>query len=340
MMIGVFFKAIFSFLRDPFGSLSDRIKDMPFYKIFGIAFPEMLISIYSISILISLVIGLEKGGIRGIRSFLGWVHFYTLDAPIGGFVKWITEQDKSFIVLFSAILIFVFTSSLSYYLRDSLSRISSLNKQKIASVSNSSYMLIFSVFASIDYANLINHEVGFILTCFFVSISLIWVSLYCLSNWSKLTDARSKWNDVREEWHKDVKLWLFVILSVFFPLAISVFAPLILMFYILVGLLDVPSGGAVLFNGTKESREKKRKEIEKSLDKLKENLYERYRGDSNYRAKVRAAIQVAGKDSKIVPVFSGENVADIVRYTLKNELARPLIIVTEVDGEIYTYTIQ
>lgn len=139
---------------------------MPFYKIFGIAFPEMLISIYSISILISLVIGLEKGGIRGIRSFLGWVHFYTLDAPIGGFVKWITEQDKSFIVLFSAILIFVFTSSLSYYLRDSLSRISSLNKQKIASVSNSSYMLIFSVFASIDYANLINHEVGFILTCF------------------------------------------------------------------------------------------------------------------------------------------------------------------------------
>lgn len=340
MMILVFFKAVFSFIKDPFGSLSDRIKYMPFYKIFGSAFPELLISIYSISIIASLVIGLEKGGIRGIISFLKWVHFDTLGAPIDGFVKWITEQDKGFAVLFSAILIFVFTSSLSYYLRDSLSRISSLNKQKIASVPNSSYMLMLSVFVSIDYVNLVNHEAGFILTCFFASISLIWVSLYCFSNWSKFADARSKWNEVREDWYKDVKFWIFVILSVLCPLFISVFASLILVFSILFGLLDVPSGGAVLFNGTKESREKKRKEIEKSLDKLKENLYERYRGDSNYRAKVRAAIQVAGRDSKIVPVFSGENVADIVRYTLKNELARPLIIVTEVDGEIYTYTIQ
>lgn len=339
MMIWTFIKTILSFIREPFASLSDRIKYMPFYKIFGSAFPELLISMYAISVIISGVLGQEKGGIRGISSFLKWVHFEALGTPINGFVNWIKEQDEGFALLFSAILIFIFTSSLSYYLRDSLSRISSLNEQRICSVSNSSYMIVFSVFASIDYANFAKREAGFFV-CSFVLIGLIWVICYYLSNLSKFTEARSKWNKTKEDWHRGVPFWVFVIFSIFCPLFISVFSPLILMFYILIGLLDVPSGGAVLFNGTKESREKKRQEIENSLNKLKEKLYESYRGNSNYRAKVRAAIQVAGGNSKIVPVFSDENVADIVRYTLKNELARPLIIVTEVDGEIYTYTIQ
>lgn len=335
----LFIKTILSLIKDPFKSLTDRVKEDSFYKVFVSGFPEILISIYVISVIVSIAIGSEKGGIRGVSSFLNWVHFEALGAPIENFVKWIGEQGEVFENLFSIALIFVFLSSLSYYLRDSQSRICSLNEYKISSVSNSSYMLIFSTFAIIDYVNIAKHRLDFIL--FWVAIIiLVWIGAFYFNNHSEFAEAKSKWDEIKEDWHENKSFYLFAAFGLFYPLFISIFSPLILLGFILVGVLDSPSGGAVLFNGTRESREKKRKEIEESLNKLKEKLHERYRGNSNYRAKVRAAIQVAGRNSKIIPVFSGENVADIVRHTLKYELARPLIIVTEVDGEIYTYIIQ
>ena len=96
----LFIKAILSLIKDPFKPLTDRVKEDSFYKVFVGGFPELLISIYVISVIISGAIGSEKGGIRGVSSFLKWVHFEALGAPIESFVKWIGEQEGVFENLF------------------------------------------------------------------------------------------------------------------------------------------------------------------------------------------------------------------------------------------------
>lgn len=313
----LFIKTILSLIKDPFKSLTDRVKEDSFYKVFVSGFPEILISIYAISVIISIAIGPEKGGIRGVSSFLNWVHFEALGAPIENFVKWIGEQGEVFEVLFSIALIFVFLSSFSYYLRDSQSRICSLNEYKISSVSNSSYMLTLSAFAIIDYVNISKHRLDFIL--FWVAIIvLVWIGAFYFGNHREFTEAKSKWDEIKEDWHENKNFYPFAAFGLFYPLFISVFSPLILLSFILIGLLDSPSGGAVLFNGTKESREKKRKKIEESLNELKEKIYEpSYKVNSRYHNTMRGTILLAGRNSKIVPVLSDESVADVVRRALK-----------------------
>lgn len=349
MIIWTFIKAILSFFKDPTASLVERMKDEPVYKIFVSGFPELIISVYVISMIFSPLLGSEKSGIRGLISFFDWIHLGFLGAPINGFLARINEQEKGFAELFFVLPVFMLLSSISYYLRDSLDRIQSLDERKILLTPNSVYILIFSAFAIIDYANIfkskitengtINHEVDCILIVIVVIIS-VWIFLLFLISRSEVLKAKDKWNETKEDWHSDVKFWKFAISVVVLPLIFSTLSSIFLLVLLLLGFIDSPSGGAVLFNGTEDSRKKKREKIKKSLDELKEKIYQPYRGSSRYHSKVRGTIKEVGQDAEIVPVLPDENIADVIRRNRMLQYKRPLIIVTEVDGKIYTYIIR
>lgn len=349
MIIWTFIKNIFSFFKDPAASLVERVKDEPLYKIFVSGFPELLISIYVISMIFSPFLSPEKSGIRGIISFLDWIHLGFLGAPISGFLARINGQEKDFAELFFVVPVFMLLSSLSYYLRESLDRIQSLDERKILLTPNSSYILIFSFFAIIDYANIfkskitenetVNHEVDCILIGI-AAIIPIWIFIFFLISRSKVLEAKGRWSETKEDWHNNVKFWVFAISIVVFPLIFSALSSIALLALLLFGFIDSTSGGAVLFNGTEDSRKKKREKIKKSLDELKEKIYQPYKGNSRYHSKVRGTIQAVGRDAEIVPVLPDENIADVIRRNLMLQYKRPLIIVTEVDGKIYTYIIR
>lgn len=251
--------------------------------------------------------------------------------------------------LFFIAPVFILLSSLSYYLRDSLDRILSLNGRKIFLVPNSSYILMLSIFLIIDYGNISrsetiqnkisDYEVG----CIFIWIAVIifaWIFFFSLSSRSDFLEAKVRWGEIKDDWFDNIKFWLFAISNVVFPLVFSALSSIFLLLLLLFGFIASPSGGAVLFNGTEDSRKKKREKIKNSLDELKETIYQPYKGNSRYHSKVRGAIQAVGRDAEIVPVLPDENIADAIRRNLILKHKRPLIIVTEVDGKIYTYIIR
>lgn len=284
---------------------------------------------------------------------MDWIHLGFLGAPISGFLARINGQEKDFAELFFIVPVLILLSSLSYYLRESLDRIQSLNESKIFLTPNSSYILIFSFFAIIDYANIfkskitgnetVNHEVD----CILIGIAAIipvWIFLLlCIilrPEVLKAKDSKDRWGETKEDWHGNVKFWVFAISIVVSPLIFSTLSSIFLLVLLLFGFIDSPSGGAVLFNGTEDSRKKKREKIKKSLDELKEKIYQPYKGNSRYHSKVQGTIQTARRDAEIVPVLPDENIADVIRRNLMLQYKRPLIIVTEVDGKIYTYIIE
>mgnify|MGYP000850658738 CR=1 FL=1 len=345
----LFIENILSFFKKPSASLIERVKDEPLYKIFVSGFPELLISVYVISMIGSSLWGPEKSGIRGLISFFEWVHLGFLGNPISGFLAWIDGQGKDFVKLLFIVPVFMLLSSLSYYLRDSLDRILSLNGRKISLVPNSSYIFIFSIFLIIDYGNIFrsetiknkisDHEVD----CIFNWIAVIifaWIFLFFCFTFSKILEAKVKWGEINKDWFDNIRFWVFAISNIVLPLIFSTFSSMFLLLLLLFGFIASHSGGAVLFNGTEDSRKKKREKIKNSLDELKEKIYQPYRGGSRYHSKVRGAIQSVGRDAEIVPVLPDENFADVIRRNLMLKHKRPLIIVTEVDGEIYTYIIR
>ena len=204
-------------------------------------------------------------------------------------------------------------------------------------------------FAIIDYANIfkskitenktVNHEVDCILIGI-AAIIPIWIFVFFCISHSKVLEAKGRWSETKEDWHNNGKFWAFAISIVVFPLIFSALSSIVLLVLLLFGFIDSTSGGAVLFNDTEDSRKKKREKIKKSLDELKEKIYQPYKGNSRYHSKVRGTIQEVGRDAEIVPVLPDENIADVIRRNRMLQYKRPLIIVTEVDGKIYTYIIR
>lgn len=321
----------------------EQIKRYPLYKMIMGSLPEIFISIYSISVIFSLILGPEKGGIKGLVSFLSWVNLEIAKNPIQGFVKWVDDNRSTGLdFLFIGIFTFLFISSYNFYAQNSLGRILSRSKKNISRVPTSGYIFTFSMFVFIDYV--INFR-GFSKWLIIAPLALAAViSLFYILIYRKvLSEAGLKWDSMKDLWHNGVGFHAFASMTFVVPILLSIFVPVFILVFIALGYIDSPGGGSALFSGTKELQEERRKKIEGWLEETKKKTYERYLSGSQNERKIVAEISLAGRDPKIFPVFPDERVYDVIRRISSdssNSCQGPVIIVTEFDGELYTYTIK
>ncbi len=321
----------------------EQIKRYPLYKMIMGSLPEIFISIYSISVIASLISDPEKGGIKGLVHFLDWVHLEIARNPIQGFVNWVNEnQSAGLDFLFIGIFIFLFISSYNFYVRDSLDRILSRSKKNISRVPMSGYIFTFSMFVFIDYViNFRKFDKWLIIVP--LGLAVVISIFYALFYRKELREAGLKWDSMKDLWHNGVGFHVFASMTFVVPVLLSIFVPVFILAFIAIGYIDSPSGGSALFSGTKDLQEERRKKIEEWIEEVKRKAYMEYLPGSQNESKMRGAILSARGNSKIFPVFPDERVYDVIRRISSdsnNSCQGPVIIVTEFDGELYTYTIK
>lgn len=271
MVLGVFLGAL-NLFEEVRKTTIEQIKRYPLYKMIMGSSSEIFISIYSISVIISLIFGPEKGGIKGLVSFLSWVHLEIARNPIQGFVGWVKQnQSEGLDFLFIGIFIFLFISSYNFYARDSLNRILLCSKKNISQVPISGYILTFSVFVFIDYVINYRKFCEWLIIAplgLAVVISICYLPFY----WKELREAGLKWDSMKDLWHNGVGFGVFVSMTFVVPILLSICIPVLILILIAFGYIALPSSGSALFNGTKELQEERRKKIEEWIEEMRKKL--------------------------------------------------------------------
>ena len=299
----------------------ENIKNNSLYKMIIKSIPELLVSVYFMSVILTFFSHQE--GLKGLASFLQQIGFGGLADGLSGIAQFIDGYRGLGLFL---IIFFVFTSAFNSYILWFRYESRRIKGDLCIKVPGSAYFVVFAAGALWDYFKGSWRSIpGFVWVICVVILILSVVVNFCTvgSDLISRKEFKKKWEDMgRDESYFEFCCSIFI-----FPIVLSAFAfPLILLFA-LVGAIEYPSEEGVIF---REGRALSLEERMKAMDRRKA-IREDFKASVAYNKKYQEIMEFvdkrSGGDYVVLPILPDETAAGIQARIQKVAKGNPGILV-------------
>lgn len=306
----------------------ENIKNNSLYKMIIKSIPELLASVYSISVILTFCSHQE--GIKGIASFLQQTGFKSLADSLTGVAQFIDGYRGLglFIIIF-----FVFTSAFNSYILWFRYESRRIKDDLYIKVPGSAYFVVFAAGALWDYFKGAWGSIPLFVWVICVSILILSVVLNFCTVGSDLI-PRKEFKEKWEEMGRDGSYFGFRCSILIAPIVISAFAFPLILFFALIGAIKYPSEEGVIF---REGRALSLEEQNKRMDRRKAILKD-FKESVAYNKKYQEIMSLvdgySGRDCKILPIIPEDTAVSVYTRIRKVSKGKPSVLVFADDERI------
>lgn len=306
----------------------ENIKNNSLYKMIIKSIPEILASVYFISVILTFCSHQE--GIKGLASLLQQIGFGSLSDGLAGVAQFIDGYRGIglFVVIF-----FVFTSAFNSYILWFRYEIRRIEGDLCIKVPGSAYFMVFAAGALWDYFKGTWRSIPWFVWVFCAVILILSiVANFCTvgSDLIPRKDFKDKWENMgRDESYSEFCCSIFIT-----PIVISAFAFPLILLVALVGAIEYPKENGVIF---REGRVLSLEEQNKRMDRRKAILKD-FKESVAYNKKYQEIMSLidgySGRDCKILPIIPEDTAVSVYTRIRKVSKGKPSVLVFADDERI------